>query len=469
MFEDRINIYFERPLKKKPEGYCLYWMQQSQRINYNHALCYAIELSNKYQLPLLVYFGLTDDFPEANERHYAFMLEGLTEVSKALEERGIGFHLVKTSPEVGIESYLKDASFLIMDKGYLKIQRKWREMVVEKASKTSISGVYELESDLIVPIEIASKKEEYAARTFRPKLHKYLDHYAINFDLKSVDIQWSEDYLKGSNQRRSDNTNHGINEKTINGFLQSATIDHSVKKSDYFRGGYSEALRRLHVFIENGLPYYDQGNSPAFVVQSGLSPYLHFGQISALEVYLFIRKVKDINIKAYTGFLEQLIVRRELAFNYVYYRECYDVFETMTNPWAYRTMDLHDSDSRPYLYDLNTLENYKTQDNYWNTAMKEMVITGYMHNYMRMYWCKKIIEWTPNCKKAYETAIYLNNKYFIDGRDANSYTGVAWCFGIHDHGWRERNVFGTLRYMNAQGLKRKFEMEKYIERIDKLV
>ena len=162
-------------------------------------------------------------------------------------------------------------------------------------------------------------------------------------------------------------------------------------------------------------------------------------------------------------------MRRELAFNFVYYREGYDAFETMTNPWAYRTMDLHNGDVRPYLYNLEALENFATHDIYWNTAMKEMVITGYMHNYMRMYWCKKIIEWTPNFKKAYETAIYLNNKYFIDGRDPNSYTGVAWCFGIHDRGWRERHVFGTLRYMNAQGLKRKFDMEKYIERVDKLI
>ncbi|KNZ41546.1 deoxyribodipyrimidine photo-lyase [Acetobacterium bakii] len=469
MFTDRLTVHFEKSITTSPVGFCLYWMQQSQRINYNHALAYAIELSNEYKLPLLVYFGLTDDFPEANERHYAFMLEGLNEVSKELQKRGIGFHLVKASPEVGITDYIRNAAFLVMDKGYLKIQRKWREKVIKKALTTEVLGVYELESDLIVPIGMTSVKEEYAARTIRPKIHRYLDQYALNFRMKSVIIPWSGEWFEALDNQLYPKAIHNLNPKMIDEFLESAAIDHSVKKSLYFKGGYSNALLRLHAFIEKGLPHYDEGNSPAFVVQSGLSPYLHFGQISALEIYLTLQKVKHIRNEAYNGFIEQLIVRRELAFNFVYYREGYDVFETMTNPWAYRTMGLHDDDVRPYLYDVEVLEKFATHDTYWNTAMKEMVLTGYMHNYMRMYWCKKIIEWTPNFKKAYETAIYLNNKYFIDGRDPNSYTGVAWCFGIHDRGWRERSIFGTLRYMNAQGLKRKFDMKKYIERIDKLI
>lgn len=468
MFDDRIKVHFERPINRPPKGYCLYWMQQSQRVYYNHALSYAIELSNAYQLPLLVYFGLTPDFPEANERHYSFMLEGLMEVSKSLGQRNIGFHLVKASPEIGIDPYLKEASFLVMDKGYLKIQRKWRGIVVEKALESSVLGAYELESDLIVPIEIASSKEEYAARTIRPKIHKLLDRYAINFLLKSIDKPWSDNDFEVSKKECLIKSRHSINLEEIDEFLQRTTIGHSVKKSPFFKGGYSEAIGRLQIFIENGLPHYSQSNSPAFVYQSVMSPYLHFGQISSLEIYLILQKLENIPTESYLGFLEQLIVRRELAFNFIYYRDGYDVFKTMTNPWAYHTMGLHDNDKRPALYDLETLENYDTCDIYWNTAMKEMVITGYMHNYMRMYWCKKIIEWTPNFKSAYETAIYLNNKYFIDGRDANSYTGVAWCFGLHDRGWHEREVFGTLRYMNAQGLKRKFDMEKYIDRINKL-
>jgi len=468
MFEDRIKVRFEKPINGPLKGYCLYWMQQSQRVNYNHALSYAIKLSNAYQLPLLVYFGLTPDFPEANERYYAFMLEGLMEVSTSLGQRNIGFHLVKASPEIGIEPYLKEASFMVMDKGYSRIQRKWREDVVKKALETNILGVYELESDLIVPIEITSLKEEYAARTIRPKIHKHLDHYAINFLLKSIDHPWSDNDFEILKQECLIKDNHCITPEELNRFLQSATIDHSVKKSLFFKGGYSEAIRRLQVFIENGLPHYNLGNSPAVVYQSVMSPYLHFGQISSLEIYLIIQKLEHMSSEFYLGFLEQLIVRRELAFNYIYYRDGYDVFETMTNPWAYCTMHLHDSDKRPTLYALETLENYATHDTYWNTAVKEMVITGYMHSYMRMYWCKKIIEWTPNFKLAYEITIYLNNKYFIDGRDANSYTGVAWCFGLHDRGWRERYIFGTLRYMNAQGLKRKFNMGKYSERINKL-
>ena len=130
----------------------------------------------------------------------------------------------------------------------------------------------------------------------------------------------------------------------------------------------------------------------------------------------------------------------------------------MTDGWAYQTMAMHRDDEREYIYTLEELIKCNTHDPYWNDAMREMVETGYMHNYMRMYWCKKILEWSPSYQEAYEHAIYLNNRYFIDGRDPNGYTGVAWCFGKHDHGWKERPIFGKLRYMNANGLKRKFKM-----------
>jgi deoxyribodipyrimidine photo-lyase len=202
-----------------------------------------------------------------------------------------------------------------------------------------------------------------------------------------------------------------------------------------------------------------------------MSLYLHFGQISPLEILerLFLAQEHgQIEGESFDQYIEQLLVRRELALNYVTYQKGYDQFETMTEPWAYMTMKEHELDKRDYLYTLEQLENAKTHDNYFNAAMKEMFYTGYMHNYMRMYWAKKIIEWMPSYKLAYDTIVYLNNKYFIDGRDANSYASIAWCFGKHDRAWNERHIFGKLRYMNDKGLERKFNINNYVELINKI-
>ena len=161
---------------------------------------------------------------------------------------------------------------------------------------------------------------------------------------------------------------------------------------------------------------------------------------------------------------EQLVVRRELAFNFVYYNEGYDQFDSMTYAWAYQTMKEHENDPREVLYTLADYENASTHDPYFNAAMLEMIHTGFMHNYMRMYWAKKIIEWSPSYEEAYRTSVYLDDKYFLDGRDPNGYTGVAWCYGKHDRAWTERSVFGKLRYMNAGGLERKFKINDYVKR-----
>jgi deoxyribodipyrimidine photo-lyase len=162
------------------------------------------------------------------------------------------------------------------------------------------------------------------------------------------------------------------------------------------------------------------------------------------------------------GYLEQLLVRRELAFNFIYYQEGYDQFESMSYDWAYQTMKKHENDPKEFVYTMADFLNLTTHDPYFNQAMKTMIEEGIMPNYMRMYWGKKILEWSSSYKEAYETTLYLNNKFFIDGRDANSYTGVAWIYGRHDRPWGERPIFGTLRYMNDKGLERKFDMKKYI-------
>jgi deoxyribodipyrimidine photo-lyase len=195
-----------------------------------------------------------------------------------------------------------------------------------------------------------------------------------------------------------------------------------------------------------------------------MSPWLHFGQISPLVIALKVMKTQSPGKEAY---LEELIIRRELAMNYTYYNPFYDSFEGL-NDWAKKTLKEHEKDKRPYRYSIDELEQAQTHDPYWNAAQEEMRITGKMHGYMRMYWGKKILEWMKSPEEAFSTALYLNNKYELDGRDPNGFAGIAWCFGKHDRPWFERPIFGKIRYMNANGLKRKFNAEAYVDKIKKL-
>ncbi len=442
--------------------YVAYWMQGSQRSSYNHSLEYGVMEANRMGVPLVVFFNLMDNYPEANYRHYYFMVEGLIDVRNKFKKRGIEFFLLYGDIVENILKVARDASLLICDKGYMKISRRWRGEIAHRVGCPMI----EVESNLVVPVEVASNKEEYGARTIRPKIKRVLDDFLYDFQ--------REEYRVGKKIAR----------KTVDGWkpftlpeedpeklCKRLKLDRSVERSRIFQGGEREAQKRLEEFLEGGLNTYSSlGSNPGRESVSMLSPYLHFGQISPLEIATrVLRERKAENTQDVEDFLEELIIRRELAFNFIYYNENYDKWEGITYPWAYDTLRVHTADEREYLYSLKELEEGTTHDLYWNTAQREMVGTGYMHGYMRMYWCKKILEWSPTPKDAYERAIYLNNKYFIDGRDPNSYTGVAWCFGKHDRAWKERAIYGKVRCMMASGLERKFHMEEYIDRVEKLL
>jgi deoxyribodipyrimidine photo-lyase len=234
-----------------------------------------------------------------------------------------------------------------------------------------------------------------------------------------------------------------------------------------FIGGGSEASKRLADFSKNKLSAYPElRNDPIIDFLSNLSPYLHFGQISPVQVALEVLSA-DATDAAKEAYLEELIVRRELAINYAHFSQNYDSFEGLPD-WSKLTLEKHKTDSRQYLYTVEELERGETHDPYWNAAQNQMRITGKMHSYMRMYWGKKILEWTKTPQDAFKTCLYLNDKYELDGRDANGFTGVAWCFGKHDRPWKERPVFGTVRFMNANGLRRKFDADKYVEKVKSL-
>ncbi len=427
----------------------VYWMQASQRTQYNHSLEYAIYQANKLKKPLVVYFGLTDGYPEANRRHYYFLLEGLKEVKASLEERGIQMVALHRSPEQGALEMAESSSLMVTDRGYLDIQRKWRDYVVQHIECPLI----QVESEVVVPVETASDKEEYSAATIRKKIKRNLERFMVPVKSQSL--------LKDS----LDMEFSSFSLENVKKVLSKLKIDESVREVEYFHGGTGEALNHLENFFENKLDHFkDERNDPVRDYLSHMSPYLHFGQISPLHIALAVSNRESQGKEA---FLEELLVRRELSMNFVFYNPLYHKFDCLPD-WAKKTLLEHENDEREYIYSKDELERAETHDPYWNAAEMEMVLTGKMHGYMRMYWGKKILEWTDNPREAFDIALYLNNKYEIDGRDPNGFTGVAWCFGKHDRAWKEREIFGKVRYMNANGLRRKFKIDQYVERVNAL-
>jgi deoxyribodipyrimidine photo-lyase len=440
-----------RPLNnevEKKRDYVLYWMQSSQRAEYNHALEYAIDEANARGKPLVVFFGLTSQFPEAKERHYAFLLEGLRETGSALEERGIRFVVGGGSPESGAAEMARRACLAVVDRGYLRIERQWRSAVARAIDCAFV----QVETNVVVPLEQASPKEEFAARTLRPKIRRQLEKYLVSLKPRAV--------KKSSLRLQFDS----LDFRDIDETLRRLGTDRSVGRVKTFVGGTSEAKKRLREFVAYKLPFYrDKRNDPNVDAVSQMSPYLHLGQISPLFIALEVLKAGDR--AADEAYLEELIIRRELSMNFVYYNRQYDQFEGLPS-WSRKTLMEHQKDKRNAIYSRGDLEEARTADPYWNAAQREMVMTGKMHNTMRMYWGKRLIEWTRTPEDAYRIALYLNNKYELDGRDANGFTGVAWCFGKHDRPWPTHPVFGKVRIMTTSGLGRKFDANAYAKKYE---
>ena len=435
MHQKRIQHLNDKKIRKG--RFVLYWMQQSQRSEFNHALEYAVQTANRLKQPLLVIFGLTDSYPEANLRHYTFMLEGLQETQKSLAKRGIKM-LVRygSPPEVALRAG-RYASVIICDRGYLRQQREWRRKVGKKATCL----LTQVEGDVVVPVEVVSDKAEYAARTIRPKIRNHLSDFSQN--LPEITLE----------RHSLDMNMDSLDLSDIQEVLQPLNIDRSVCPVSHFKkGGTSHAKKHFSEFIQHRFHRYVVNRAqPQTDDTSHMSAYLHFGQMSPLFLALLIQSSASTMVDDIASFIEELIVRRELAINFVNFNPNYDVFKGLP-AWAQKTLREHKPDKRKHLYSRSQLENAQTHDNYWNAAMNEMKTTGYMHNHMRMYWGKKILEWSRTPEYAFKVALFLNNKYFLDGRDPSSYAGVAWIFGNHDRAWKERPVFGKIRYMNAAGL-----------------
>ncbi|NNJ26164.1 deoxyribodipyrimidine photo-lyase [Alienimonas chondri] len=441
----------------RPGDYVLYWMQNAQRAEHNPALEFAARRANELKRPLLVCFGLTDDYPGANLRHYRFMLEGLAEVETSLKRRGIGFVLRAGEPDRVALDLAKDAAAMIVDRGYLRLQKQWRASVAAK-----LDGACEftqVEGEVVVPVDLASDKREYAARTIRPKIKKHRDKFLVELSTTAVKKDAGGLSVEGD-----------LDLSDVPALCDSLTLDREVGPvSQFFEGGTTAAKTRLRSLLDDGFESYAaHRNQPQTDDLSYLSMGLHFGQISPVEAALMAleRYPEGENTD---DFLEELIVRRELTHNYVHFTpRNYDSYDALPD-WAQKTLAEHADDEREHVYTRQQLEDAETHDPYWNAAMREMRHTGYMHNYMRMYWGKKILEWTNTPEYGNRITREINDKYFIDGRDPNSYANVNWIYGLHDRPWTERDVFGKTRYMNANGLRRKCDIDGYVEKVDRLV
>jgi len=421
-------------------------MQQSQRADWNHALEYAALQAGRLGKPLLVLFVLTP-YAGAGRRHYVFMLQGLIETARTLEERGIAFVLRTGDPVREVIRLARNAAFAVFDRGYLRNQRAWRREILEG---TRVPAAV-VESDAVVPVQAASDKEEYNAAALRRKLAPLLTGFLVPPERAEISLSPLAHLPSGEDFSDSGR------------LLRKLGISGSVRESSWYHGGCSAARKRLDLFVRDKLDRLEQYRSdPGPDYQSHLSPYIHFGQISPLEIAL---AVKNSGSPGKDLFLEQLIVRRELSLNHVWYNPAYDRFDGLPE-WARKTLKYHEGDRREYIYSREEWEAGRTHDVYWNAAQKELAERGSIHGYMRMYWGKKILEWSASPEEAFETALYLNDKYALDGRDPNGYTGAAWCFGRHDRPWPERPVYGNIRYMNHRGLERKFRMNEYLERVN---
>ncbi len=427
--------------------YVLYWMQSSHRILENPALSCAATLANRLHVPLVACFVFMPGYPGANRRSFQFLLEGLFDVERRFNDAGIEFHTLIGDPPSAVIGLSKTAAAVVMDEGYLRHQQMWYGEVSMKASCLVLS----VEANVVVPVRKVSSKLEYSAATIRPKLHRNIPDYLVPVPDVLPEYEAREKLVEDNAQVRS------IDE--IPGVVNSGT---GPAPSPFFQGGTKEAMRRFSAFLSSGLDrYHETRNDPVSGVLSHMSPYLHFGQVSPA---FLARKAIESDSPGAEAFIEELVVRRELAMNYALFNPSYDRYDGIP-AWAKRSLESHRSDPRRYLYSFGEFERAETHDPYWNAAQEEMRITGKMHGYMRMYWGKKILEWSATPEEAYETAVVLNDRYELDGRDPNGYAGIAWCFGTHDRPWKDRPVFGMVRFMNESGLKRKFDADAYVEKV----
>ncbi len=444
MHPARVRSIHNRP---QQEGPVVYWMHRELRAADNWALIHACQLAAERGRPLCVVFCLARRFGLAAPPHFAFLAQGLRETARALAALGIPLVLLRGEPGRAVPEFLRTvrAGLVVTDADPTRPKRQW----LEDALPLIEAPVLEVDGRNIVPARTASDKREYMARTIRPKIQRLLPEFLDEFPALPAQaiplvMPWTAPLPRPD---------------------WDALVSKFGPPPALFPPGEAAARAVLENFLREGLPRYaDARNTPVAPASSLLSPYLHFGQLSAQRVALAVLAARSIPVEARDGFLEQLIVRRELAENFCLHAPDYDTPAAFP-AWALTTLEKHRADPRPHLASEAELLAGETPDPLWNAAQRQLLATGQMHGWLRMYWAKQVLLWSPDAETALARCLGLNDGLSLDGRDVNGYAGIAWSIGgVHDRPWPERPVFGTLRSMTLSGARRKFDVTAFVER-----
>jgi len=430
------------------QGPVVYWMRRDQRADDNWALLHAAVLARRAGVPLLVLFALDAGAAGATARHCDFLLRGLAGTEDDLRAQNIPLVLRLGDPARVAPAFLREvgAGTCVVDFDPQRLPQSRTQ-----AAAAAFDGAFvEVDAHNVVPCFFASPRREYAAATFRPKIHRLLAEFLEPFpDLPA---------FPAANLA-------GFAPVDWDAAAGSVTADARVGPVEDAVPGAAAATQTLAAFIGERLnAYAARRNDPNAGVVSTLSPYFHYGQLAPQRAALAALAAKSRAPAGADAFLEELIVRRELADNYCHYAPDYDQFSALPD-WAKKTLAAHADDVRPSLYDPAAFEAAATHSELWNAAQRQLVRTGRLHGYMRMYWAKKILEWSASPEAAIAVALTLNDRYALDGNDPNGVVGVLWSVGgLHDRPWANRPVFGQVRYMNERGCRRKFDVDAYIAR-----
>lgn len=462
--------------------FVLYWMQISRRFHYNFALEYAVERANELDKPLLILEAFSCDYPWATDRSHTFMMQGMKEHLDEARSRQLNY-VSFTERKAGeydelLNKLAEEACMLVTDEYPVFIMKERNKRYPEELDIPYIT----VDSNGLIPLGLTDK-DPYSAYFFRKIMQKHFVEAFTNPPAQSpLDLLENQNKIDFGPLLPDDfpDSEEALND--IPAFISGLDIDHSVKPAD-MNGSRAAGLGKLGHFIRHGLLEYDEErNDPDAEKTSGLSPWLHFGKVSEYEI---VRAVLEHQPKGWdldkitfnkgsTGgffngntnidsFLDEVITWREVGFHFAHHRDDYDKFDSLPD-WALKTMEEHRDDPREWIYSYEELAQSKTHDEIWNAAQTQLREDGIIHNYLRMLWGKKVIEWTPDPETALEYLIDLNNTYAVDGRDPNSYSGIFWCFGRFDRAWQERPVFGKLRYMTSDSTRRKVKLKQYLRR-----
>ncbi|HVO30196.1 MAG TPA: deoxyribodipyrimidine photo-lyase [bacterium] len=445
---DDVRVTVRRGGAPDPDGTCvLYWMQRAQRAEDNAALDLAVRAGNELGLPVVAFLGPVPFFPNANRRHFAFLAQGVPDIAYGLERRGVGF-VFRPYPQHSLETLCEELrpALVIGDENPLREPERWRRVAAERLRVP----LWTVDTEPVVP-SVLLEKEQYAARTIRPRIHRHLAAYLVEPARVRAHHPWKPPRGLVRRDPRED---------WLAGFPTE-----NVPEVGWAKGGSTAAHAALRAFLRDRLRgYAERRNRPDLDATSRLSPWLHFGHIAPLRVALEVAHA-DAPKADRDAFLEEHIVRRELSINFVRFNPRYDSLDGCER-WARATLEKHRRDRRDPAYGERALENAATHDPIWNAAQRELVTTGYMHGFLRMYWAKQILFWSKTPEEAFAIAVRQNDRWLLDGRDPNGYAGIAWAIGgKHDRAWGERPVFGKIRSMTLASTLRKFDVASYERRV----